>query len=169
MCLVKDDVRKSETWNGKSTETDGQNESSNRDSSVPRIRNDHKEYGFHSESTAVEDLPHGCGGENAVAAEMVGELTADRHHDRHDEMRQSRQSSHFTDLKVKDFLEIHGLRDDEQIECPRPAEIRHDDGVNWHGSEEALPRRRPEVWDGALDVAQRFLNVHPLRSRDGRM
>jgi len=70
---------------------------------------------------------------------------------------------------VKDFLKIHGLRDDEQIESPRSAEIRDDDGVNWHGSEEAFPWRRPDVWNGALDVAQRFFNVHPLRSRNGRM
>lgn len=48
--------------------------------------------------------------------------------------------SHLADLKTKNFLEIGWLANEQQVEGPAPAEVGHNNGVDWHGSEEVPPR-----------------------------
>ena len=47
--------------------------------------------------------------------------------------------SHLADLKAKDFLKVGGLADEQQVEGPAPAEVGHNDSVDWHGGEEGFP------------------------------
>ena len=70
---------------------------------------------------------------------------------------------------MEDLPKVHWLRDDEQIKGPRAAEIVDNDGVDGHRSEEALPRRRLKVGNGALDVRERLFDVHSLTRCDGWM
>jgi len=76
---------------------------------------------------------------------------------------------YLSNVKVEDLSKVHWLRDDEQIKCPRAAEIGNDDGVDGHRSEEALPRRRLKVGNGALNVREGFFIVHSLAWCDGWM
>lgn len=47
--------------------------------------------------------------------------------------------SHLADLKAKDFFKVGWLADEQQVEGPAPAEVGHNDGVDWHGGEEVSP------------------------------
>ena len=70
---------------------------------------------------------------------------------------------------MENLFEVHRLRDDEQVEGPRAAEVGHDDGIDGHRSEELLPRCGVDVGDASLDVAQRVFDVETLARRDGRV
>jgi hypothetical protein len=40
---------------------------------------------------------------------------------------------------MESMVEVCGLTDDEKIEGPTPTEVGHDNGIDWHRSEECLP------------------------------
>lgn len=46
---------------------------------------------------------------------------------------------HLADLKAKNFFKVGRLADEQQVEGPAPAEVRHNDGVDGHGGEEVSP------------------------------
>ena len=180
------------TWYGETAETDGQCQGCDCDGGVARVSDHlvtfnqqvqlillylrqlssliyHQKDGLHSEAAAVENLADGRGRQDAVAAQVVGQLASDWHDDGHDQMRKGRQCSDFSYVELEDLSEVARLREDEEVECPGSAKVGDDDGVNGRGCEEGAPRCRPEIGDGALDVRQRLLDVEPLAGRDGRM
>lgn len=48
---------------------------------------------------------------------------------------------YLANLKPKHLLEVCRLADEEQVESPAPAEVRHNDGVHGHGRKEGPPGR----------------------------
>ena len=48
-------------------------------------------------------------------------------------------ASHLADLKAKHLFKVRRLANEQKVEGPAPAEIGHDDGVDWHGGEELSP------------------------------
>lgn len=48
--------------------------------------------------------------------------------------------THLADLKAKDFFKVGWLADEQQVEGPAPAEVGHNNGIDWHGGEEVSPR-----------------------------
>lgn len=46
---------------------------------------------------------------------------------------------YLANLKPKHLLEVCRLADEEQVESPAPAEVRHNDGVHGHGGKEGPP------------------------------
>lgn len=46
---------------------------------------------------------------------------------------------YLANLKTKHLLKVRRLADKKQVESPASAEIRHDDGVHWHGRKEGPP------------------------------
>lgn len=49
--------------------------------------------------------------------------------------------SYLANLEAKHLLKVRRLADQKQIESPASAEIRHNDGVDWHGRKEGPPGR----------------------------
>ena len=85
------------------------------------------------------------------------------------ELNVSMKSAYFSDFKVKDFFEVHGLWNNEQIEGPRPTEVGYDDGVHGHGGEESFPRRRLQIGHRRLDVGQWIFDVAAFATQNGRV
>ena len=100
---------------------------------------------LHTRTSAVEELPHCRRGQVAMLAQEVGQLAAERHDDRHHQVRQRRHDAALGDLEAEGVVEVLGLHDDEQVEAPAAREVRHDDRPHRRRQEEALPRCLEEL------------------------
>lgn len=48
-------------------------------------------------------------------------------------------SHYLADFEAKHLFKVCRLADEEQIKGPAPAEVGHDDGIDWHGGEKVSP------------------------------
>ena len=74
-------------------------------------------------------------------AQEIRQLPAERHNQRHDEMRQCRHDATLGDLELEGVFEVLWLHDDEHVEAQAAREVSDDDRPDWCRREELLPRR----------------------------
>ena len=63
-------------------------------------------------------------------------------------MEEAHKSSgpNLADLETEHFFEVGRLGDKKQVESPATTEVGHDNGVDWHGREEAPPGCVKFLW-----------------------
>lgn len=81
------------------------------------------------------------------------------------------RETHLFDLHAVSVFEVGGLEQDQEVEVPGPAKIRHEDGIARHRRKEGLPRGvghsgRDVVLVGA---SQRVFDVEQLLPLDRGM
>ena len=64
------------------------------------------------------------------------ELSAERHDDGHDEVGECGEGGPLCQVHLEDVLEVLGLRDEEEVEGPRPGKVGHNDGPHGHACED---------------------------------
>ena len=112
-----------------------------------------------------------CCGQFTISSEGVGQVSADLHHHRHQDVREGGQEARRVEAVVEHFSQEHWQTGQQGVEAPVLGEMRDDDGPDWFAGQHGPPRRRRvrdlsvRQTDGVLEILQLLLRDLPVLIR----